>query len=67
MTTSVRMFTAVEAAAYLGVCRESVLRPYRAGKLIGEKDGLAPGAPVRFRQDDLDTYKASRVRSNRPI
>jgi hypothetical protein len=72
MTENVRMFTAKQAATYLStlsgrkpgevqVNPETVRRAYRAGRLRGVKDGLAPGSPVRYTKADLDAYFASRV------
>jgi excisionase family DNA binding protein len=61
-TENVRMFTAKQAAAYLGICAESVRRAYRRGDLPGIKDGLAIGGPVRYTKSDLDAYRALRVR-----
>ena len=61
MTKSVRMFTAAQAATYLGVCTESVRRAYRRGALKGVKDNLAQGSPVRYTGEDLDAYRQSRL------
>jgi excisionase family DNA binding protein len=62
MSTS--LLTVNEAAARLGMSRRSIYRLIETDELPSVR-GLTPGAPVRFRTEDLDAFVTARTTPTR--
>jgi len=60
-TTATVWFTPDQAAAYLGVERETIMRRARDGQIRYSKVTPRPNGKVRFRREWLDEYLERRA------